>query len=85
MSSGRIKEIDITGRRFGRLVALRNDGYGGHCFQLKWLCRCDCGREVSVFKNNLLSGRSTSCGCASVERMKRMNAMRYGHEVTMGQ
>ena len=31
------------------------------------LCRCSCGTEREVFVQNLLSGRSTNCGCASQE------------------
>ncbi|MCK5133886.1 MAG: hypothetical protein KAR40_17260 [Candidatus Sabulitectum sp.] len=33
----------------------------------KVLCRCSCGTEREVFVHNLLSGRSTSCGCGSQE------------------
>ena len=29
----------------------------------RWLCRCDCGLECLVLEDNLLSGRSRSCGC----------------------
>ena len=56
------REINIAGRRYGRLVALRraeDDKYK----RVRWLCVCDCGREVIVHKNNLTSGRSRSCGC----------------------
>jgi hypothetical protein len=56
--------IDITGQRFGRLVAVElirvYPGKGG----LRWRCRCDCGTESVVSKANL--GRCTnSCGCAN--------------------
>jgi hypothetical protein len=26
-----------------------------------WLCRCICGKEVSVYQSNLISGKSTAC------------------------
>lgn len=29
----------------------------------KALCRCVCGRELSRFKDSLISGKSKSCGC----------------------
>jgi hypothetical protein len=67
-----MKEIDITGRRFGRLVALRSLGKGPY-WQLHWECRCDCGRLVSVNKNNLIHGHTRSCGCLRRERMKNLN------------
>lgn len=28
-----------------------------------YICRCECGREVKVLKDNVVSGRSKSCGC----------------------
>ena len=68
--------IDITSRRFGRLVAvaLHKRGRNG---QDRWLCQCDCGNQTVVFKANL--GRSTrSCGCLVVERAKQLN-YEHGH------
>ena len=73
-------ESDITGRRFGRLVAVRPLGKGGS-FQLQWECRCDCGRIVKVYKKNLLSGNTRSCGCLRSDYMKalRDDAAALGH------
>lgn len=54
--------IDLTGKRFGRLTVLRRTGtttYG----QPQWLCRCDCGAEVTPFGNSLRAGLTQSCGC----------------------
>ena len=54
------KFLDLTGRRFKHLVVLEQDpGHKRVC----WKCKCDCGREVVVQSNNLMSGNSTSCGC----------------------
>lgn len=54
---------DITGRRFGRLVALspteRRDKKGS----VYWLCRCDCGNELEITENSLVYGNYRSCGC----------------------
>lgn len=33
----------------------------------KWLCRCACGTERTVFQNSLLVGYSQSCGCRQKE------------------
>jgi hypothetical protein len=33
----------------------------------RWLCKCICGRERSVFQNVLLNGKSRSCGCRNGE------------------
>lgn len=57
--SGKIK--DISGKRFGRLVAI---GFShkdkGHYF---WKFRCDCGKEVAIEKTSVVLGRTKSCGC----------------------
>lgn len=50
--------IDRTGQRFGKLTVI---SYSGNS---KWLCRCDCGKELTVQANNLHSGHTISCGCA---------------------
>lgn len=56
------KVIDLTGRRFGRLVVLsispRKEGRNQY-----WLCRCDCGCVKSVRGDLLRGGRTVSCGC----------------------
>lgn len=51
---------DISGVRFGRLVALKRVS-GGHTS--KWLCRCDCGNEVVRSLRTLTGNRNHSCGC----------------------
>ena len=66
------QEIDISGQRFGRLTAIRRDGIG-ECWQSKWLCLCDCGKTVSVFKCNLTTGKTRSCGCLRAEQLRQRN------------
>lgn len=56
--------VDVTGQRFGRLIAIKVvDKYiHGKNTSMIWECRCDCGNIVKVTKSSL--GRSTnSCGC----------------------
>ena len=59
--------IDITGQRFGRLVAIKLIPKEERTWSNKeraWLCKCDCGNEVIVRQRNLLGKRITkSCGC----------------------
>lgn len=59
---GASRRIDLTGQRFGHLVALSREGYRSG--QSLWLCRCDCGKTATVSMSNLRSGHTTSCGCA---------------------
>lgn len=56
------KGQNLKGMHFGEWEVLR---YAG---DFKWHCRCSCGTERDVLAQNLLNGRSTSCGCKSGER-----------------
>lgn len=52
--------IDITGTRYGRLVAIKRVGTsGGHAL---WLCVCDCGVECEKTLGKLRFGWTTKCG-----------------------
>ena len=53
---------DLTGQRFGRLVALKPTRKNKH-LTFVWLCQCDCGNQVEVPCNALNSGNTKSCGC----------------------
>ena len=56
------KVKDITGIKYGMLVALQHNGYtkGG---MATWLCVCDCGRQTTATGGNLRRGHTQSCGC----------------------
>ena len=54
---------DLTGQRFGRLVAVEPTKERSPGGSVMWLCRCDCGSTLEVWQSNLLGGRSKSCGC----------------------
>lgn len=64
--------IDLTGQKFGKLTAIRYAGQAGRR-STRWLCRCECGKEVIVSTGHLRSGHSKSCGCLSLERIKQLN------------
>lgn len=56
--------IDLTGHRYGNLVVLRRDEaiYNDHK-GARWICKCDCGNEISVLSGRLRVGQTKSCGC----------------------
>lgn len=60
------ERIDLTGERFGRLVALR-PSHADKRGEWLWLCRCDCGNEVIVRGAHLRSSATRSCGCLRAE------------------
>ena len=71
--------IDITGQRFGRLIALKQAGLSKSRSVL-WLCRCDCGVTVIVSSGNLRGGNSRSCGCRKggvIHRHSRVGSRTY--------
>ena len=58
--------IDLTGKRFGRLTALRKlDHKPGE--DIKWECVCDCGNRKNVSGRSLKRGKALSCGCLQKE------------------
>lgn len=57
---------DLTGRAFGRLIVIKDDGTR-QSDKIKWLCQCDCGNLVHVRSDHLKSGKVQSCGCLNVE------------------
>lgn len=63
------KLIDITGKRYGKLIAvsLRPERDGGG--KPIWLCQCDCGNRTLSSGSNLREGLSTSCGCSRAESL----------------
>lgn len=72
---------DVTGQRFGRLVALEPSKRENRFQKGMWRCRCDCGREVDVYLGSLLSGATQSCGCLNRETSKKIHDhMHYGND-----
>ena len=60
-----MEAIDLTGERFGRLVALERVARKGKPSQ--WICECDCGNKKTVRTSDLRSGHTQSCGCLHKE------------------
>ena len=58
--------IDMTGQKYGRLTVIR---YAGKAKDrhAKWLCLCECGKEVVVLGRSLRRGSTQSCGCLQKE------------------
>lgn len=57
--------IDISGQRFGRLLAISPTDKRKHG-KVVWLCECECGKNTLVPAGALRSGNTTSCGGHSV-------------------
>ena len=61
------RKKDITGKRYGKLVALYPLGKTDSSGSLLWRCRCDCGNEVDVSVASLNKENKKSCGCLKKE------------------
>jgi hypothetical protein len=61
-----LKRIDLTGKKFGKLLVISElDAGYFKCGAKKgmWLCKCECGKETKVRGAALKSGNIKSCGC----------------------
>ena len=77
--------IDLTGRRFGRLMVVERVAAINKSTNARWLCKCDCGKEITVLGTTLRRGESQSCGCYRAELSKQKmtihgeSSSRLGH------
>lgn len=64
--------IDLTGRKYGRLLVL------SLCKERQsrsraYLCRCECGSYKIILRSNIKNGHTKSCGCLSRETTSKLN------------
>lgn len=63
------KFIDLSGKRFGKLVAVKRIvSETGHGLHAVWECICDCGETTTARSSLLRSENTTSCGCKTSAR-----------------
>jgi len=61
--------IEMAGKRFGRLIVLRDSKKRDKYKNIIWLCRCDCGNSKLAVASHLRSGNTKSCGCLNIENI----------------
>jgi hypothetical protein len=74
------KPLDLTAEIFTMLQVLKRlpnskDG------KTMWLCRCECGKEVSVMGTELKRNRKKSCGCAH-NKLLSISKTKHGRSKT---
>lgn len=67
-----MKAIDITGKTFGRLTAIKRVGTNKDGRPI-WLFKCSCGNERTINSKDVRSGHSKSCGCLASELLVKRN------------
>lgn len=55
------KGFDIINKRFGKLLVIGKDV--SKTKKSYWICKCDCGKELSIQTYYLTSGKKKDCGC----------------------
>lgn len=66
-----MKRLDLTNKKFGRLVAVKYVGIKRK--KAHWECVCVCGAKKNIEAYNLMHGTARSCGCLRTENRKEMN------------
>ena len=79
-----MKKIDLIGQRFGKLVVISEAEphvtAGGKKIR-RLVCECDCGKTVTVLRNELSAGRA-SCGCERYDKSRiDLTRQRFGRLV----
>ena len=62
------RKHEPSGQRFGRWTAISEAPKRGK--SRVWNCICDCGTQKEVWLEALVSGKSTSCDCFRLERLR---------------
>ena len=75
-----MKKLDIVGRRFGHLTA-REEASNAEG-RTQWRCTCDCGGEKIAKTGNLVTGKTTSCGCLKREAYAKFSKVNITHGKT---
>lgn len=75
-----VAALDITGDRYGRLVAICRVPKTGKA--TRWRFRCDCGAEVETAIDRVRSGVSRSCGCLRAEQTAA-RSRKHGHSINL--
>lgn len=64
-----MEKLDITGHKFGRLLAVkRTKTLNGKEY---WLFKCNCGKEKEIRKSHVTSFAILSCGCFNKEKITK--------------
>lgn len=71
---------DLTGSKFGKWTVISRDMDKHNTYDVRWICKCECGTIKSVLGKYLRNGKTTSCGCSKKIDLK---GKRYGKLVVL--
>ena len=77
VNSTKIDTTSLIGKNFGRLTVIKRDTSKqiGHGQASYWICKCECGKEISIMGTSLTrKDRPTlSCGCLKSDLLFKRN------------
>lgn len=79
-----MREKDLRGKRYGKLVCVEPTGERGADGCMVWRCRCDCGGECRATTAQLNRGDRKSCGCMRRQTVMIRTGERFGMLVVTG-
>lgn len=65
------KTVDLTNKRFGKIICIQIIGSKNQC--KLWECKCDCGVIFTEQSNYIMANRVTSCGCDHKNKISQAN------------
>ena len=69
---------DLLGQKFGKLTVIERNGSDKQK-RAMWLCKCECGNQVTVRGFDLTNNKIVSCGCHKKEVLSRdLIGLRFG-------
>lgn len=77
------KALDLTGQRFGRLVAIRPTEKRDSQHLVIWEFQCDCGNIIERTGRQVKRGNTQSCGCLKREKLIQRN-VDNGNKINIG-
>lgn len=60
------KASNLINQKFGKLLVISR-AENSKTGKTRWLCICECGTKTIVHRDNLVLGKTRSCGCAKFE------------------
>lgn len=66
-----MKLKNLQGQTFGRLTVTHRANEKGR--RVRWACQCSCGNVAEIVSDQLISGKTQSCGCLKKETIKAVN------------
>lgn len=71
-----MKIVDMVGNVYGKLTVLEFSGSDRG--KRYYRCQCSCGTVKIIDGSSMRQGKTVSCGCQFVERMRILNQKRWG-------